>query len=170
MATTPPWYAGSAVTAAALDMLIPQYAVLAADTPSNGTTSAQAILSFLTVTPGQYRLNGQVNYEGGQNAGAVILSFHAGGSLAVSSMQVDMWNYTLTGTSPASVVLAFSFGTLAGTFTSGTMTSGGSFAFTFDGIINVSVAGGLSVDVAQSIAADTFITRANSYARLETVL
>jgi hypothetical protein len=165
--TPPPWYAGQTVTASDLNQLVPQTAVLAANTPSSGT-SPQVILTLSNLTPGTWQILGRVSYQAGASAGTVKLTFAASGGLAVSSMWVNTKYYAVNLGVQSVIPLALT--NLAGTAESATMTDGDYYTVDFDGIITVSAAGALTVNVAEGTSGDTFTVQALSYARIEPVV
>ena len=69
MMTTPPWAAGDPITAASLDSIVPQTAILANDQLIN--TTAPTPLTGMTwqVTAGEYQVEGILQgQQGGTNA------------------------------------------------------------------------------------------------------
>jgi hypothetical protein len=168
---TPPWYAGSPITAAALNELVPTWAVLGTDTPIT-TTVATPVLTLAGLTPGQWEIHGVITCEASASAGTIDLSLHAAGSLAVSSMRVDVVQRAAFSSGAAAAESSYTTSMVAlGDIANGfTMTSGDLYVFVIDGIINVSTAGSLTVDVAEGTGGDNFEVRANSYVRAELVL
>jgi hypothetical protein len=140
-------------------------AYLAADLNSNGTTGAQTILTYAGVGIGTYRIHGVINCEGGQNAGAI--NFSISGTATPSHMWVDAKTYVSNDTGQE--IFAAALTGFNQNFLSTTMISGATTTFEFDGIIQFSAAGTLTIRTAQSVAADTYVNRILSFADLEWV-
>lgn len=165
--TTPPSNAGQAITAAALNAIIPQTAVLATDLASLGSTAAQAIVTVYTIPAGTYRFSGVLSYVADQSAGEAEISIHAAGPGTISSMAVNVKSYYADAALQEVSASQLTIG--SGTFDSAVMVGSVMSVFEFDGIIVVSAAGNFSIDLAQTNSADTFVTQAGSYARIERV-
>jgi hypothetical protein len=162
---TTPFYAGSSITAEALDTLAPQILVVESNVPIASTTPTP--LMDATVAAATYLVEGLLECVIGGTATAPMFRFDLSGGAAVTSMLVP---YTMCSESNTgeSVFGAHLTGTGPGNFSSTTAAFGGGddVQVKFAGIIVFSAGGTLSVSAAESTGGDTYTVAQNSWMRV----
>jgi hypothetical protein len=154
--TTPPWYAGSKLTAAALNSIVPQVVTLATNQPITSTSPTPLTGMSWPVVAGQYQIRGNLQgQQGGTNATQDV----GFSGPATSFCRIFFYASTVAGVSSESNISTL---TTIGIDPGG---AGNTFYLNFEGTIVFSAAGTLEV-IANEVVADSFTMIAGSTATL----